>query len=255
MSGGTGKPRVLGVIPARYGSTRLPGKSLLSLCGKPLVQWVYERVMDAGGLDEVCIATDDERIAEVARSFGAEVVMTREDHPSGTDRIAEAVAGREVEVVVNIQGDEPLIEPDLIDQLVARMLESPAWDMATAAAPITQAEEYGSPAVVKVVWGGDGQALYFSREPIPHIRDRKEPGPTELHWRHIGIYAYRKTFLDRLVGTPQCPLEVAEKLEQLRALHIGGRIAVIQTRHSGLGVDTPEDVPRAEAALRALYGM
>lgn len=244
--------KVIGVIPSRYGSTRLPGKSLLPLCGKPLVQWVYERVRQAKRLDQVLIATDDERIARAARDFGAAVVMTREDHPSGTDRIAEAVAGLQPDVVVNIQGDEPLIDPGLIDRLAQTLIDDPAWDMATAASPITSCQDLLSSAVVKVVWGEGGRALYFSREPIPHHRDQASREPTALHWRHIGVYAYRKTFLDRLVAAPPCPLEQAEKLEQLRALHLGGRIAILATDQAGLGVDTPEDVPKAEAALRAL---
>lgn len=244
----------MAVIPSRYGSTRLPGKSLIRLCGKPLVQWVYERTRQAATLDRVLVATDDQRIADVVRGFGGEVVMTRPEHPSGTDRVEEAVRELAADVVVNVQGDEPLMDPALIDQVAATLRDDAAWDMATAASAITREEDLANPAVVKVVWGADHRALYFSRAPIPFVRDAK-PGsalaPLHLHWRHIGIYGYRRSFLQRLVQAPPCPLEVAEKLEQLRALHVGCRMKVLVTEHIGLGVDTLEDVPKAEAALRA----
>jgi 3-deoxy-manno-octulosonate cytidylyltransferase (CMP-KDO synthetase) len=236
------------VIPARWGSTRFPGKSLAPLCGKPLVQWVYERTRRAGSIGAVLIATDDARIVDAARAFGAPVALTRPDHPSGTDRVAEAVADLGAEVVVNVQGDEPLVDPALIDRIAADLLAEAAWDMATAASPIASAEDLASPAVVKVVWGADHRALYFSRFAIPFVRDAD--GPRPAHWRHIGIYGYRRAFLGRLVAEPPCALEQAEKLEQLRALHLGGRIRVIETSEAGIGVDTPHDVPRAEAALR-----
>jgi 3-deoxy-manno-octulosonate cytidylyltransferase (CMP-KDO synthetase) len=242
--------RIVGVIPARYGSTRLPGKSLVPLCGKPLVQWVHERACAARSLSEVLVATDDERIRRVVEGFGGRVVMTRADHPSGTDRIAEAVAGLDAQVVVNIQGDEPLVEPALIDELGTTLAGEAGWDMATAAARIEDPADLANPAVVKVVWGREGCALYFSREPIPHVRDGRPAGAPSVHWRHIGLYAYQRTFLQRLVQEPPCELEQLEKLEQLRALHLGGRIKVVATAHRALGVDTPADVPLAEAALR-----
>jgi 3-deoxy-manno-octulosonate cytidylyltransferase (CMP-KDO synthetase) len=243
--------KVIGVIPARYGSTRLPGKSLVELCGKPLVQWVYERASQAKRLERVLIATDDERIARAAEAFGAGAVMTRADHPSGTDRIAEAVASFDTDAVINIQGDEPLISPDLIDELAEVITGAGDWDMATAACPIEHVDDVLNPAVVKVVTAEDGRALYFSRATIPHVRDREDAPAGPLHWRHIGIYAYRKDFLARMVAAPPCPLELAEKLEQLRALFLGARMKVICTSAAGLGVDTPEDVAKAEAALRA----
>ena len=242
--------RIVGVVPARYGSTRLPGKSLVPLCGKPLVQWVYERARAARSLDAVLVATDDARIQRAVEGFGGQVVMTRADHPSGTDRIAEAVAGLDAQVVVNIQGDEPLIDPALIDQLGTSLAGASDWDMATAAARIQDPADLRNPAVVKVVWGQHGRALYFSREPIPHVRDGLPAGAESVHWRHIGIYAYQRTFLQRLVQEPPCALEQLEKLEQLRALHLGGRMKVLPTSHLALGVDTPADVPLAEAALR-----
>jgi len=246
--------RVVGVIPARWGSTRLPGKSLVSICGKPLVQWVVESARRAERLERLLVATDDERIADVVKGLGVEAVMTRRDHPSGTDRVAEAVRGIEAAVVVNIQGDEPLIDPGLIDRLADRMLTETSWDMATAAARIKSEADLHNPSVVKVVWDSEGRALYFSRSVIPHVRDR-EPGYSVAHWGHVGIYAYRREFLARLVATPPSDLERAEKLEQLRALHIGARMAVLPGEESGMGVDTPEDVKYLERVIRERQGM
>ena len=240
--------RVIGVIPARWASTRLPGKALVSICGKPLIQWVLERTRQAARLDEVLVATDDERIRSVVEGLGGIAVMTRVDHPSGTDRVAEAVADREAGVVINIQGDEPLIDPGLINRLAEVMLAEHEWDMATAATAIGSVTELNKSSVVKVVLGERGRALYFSRSVIPFVRD---PAPEGVrHLRHIGIYAYRRAFLDRLVKAPPCALEQAEKLEQLRALYLGGRMTVVETDEVGLGVDTPGDVVLAEAALR-----
>lgn len=243
------------IIPARFGSTRLPGKPLLPLCGKPLLQWVWERARLSARAARVRVATDDNRIFRAVLGWGGEAVMTRPDHPSGTDRIAEAAQDLEAEVIINVQGDEPLIDPALIDALADTMLNGSQWDMATAASPLRSAQELRNPAVVKVVTALDGTALYFSREPIPHVRDAstdEEILARGLHRRHIGIYAYRRDFLARLVATPPAALELAEKLEQLRALAIGARVRVLETEHAGLGVDTPEDIPRAEAAIRRL---
>ncbi|MBN1671335.1 MAG: 3-deoxy-manno-octulosonate cytidylyltransferase [Kiritimatiellae bacterium] len=242
--------RAIGVIPARWASTRLPGKSLVPLCGKPLVLWVAERARQAKTLDAVLVATDDARILAACEQAGCRAVMTRGDHESGTDRVAEAAGACEADVVVNIQGDEPLIDPALIDALVAVMREEEGWDMATAASPIESPEVLREPSVVKVVFGARGQALYFSRAPIPFVRDAGFVAEAPLHWRHLGIYAYRRAFLARFVQTPPCVLERAERLEQLRALALGARIKVVATRSLALGVDVPEDVPRAEAALR-----
>jgi 3-deoxy-manno-octulosonate cytidylyltransferase (CMP-KDO synthetase) len=242
--------KVVGVIPARWASTRLPGKSLVPLCGKPMIQWVVERARQAARLDEVLVATDDSRIADAATRAGARAVMTRPDHASGTDRIAEAVTAGGASVVVNIQGDEPLIDPALIDQLASAVGDDDSCDMATAASPLEAEEDLGNPAVVKVVCDGAGWALYFSRLPIPFVRDAGFRAAEPLHWRHIGVYAYRERFLRRFVAAPPCLLEQAEKLEQLRALHLGGRIKVLRVRHAGVGVDTPADVPRAEALMR-----
>jgi len=243
--------RIVGVIPSRYGATRLPGKALINLCGKPLIQWVYERASKARQLDRLLVATDDKRIEKVVRDFGGEVVMTRPEHPSGTDRIAEAVEGTDAGVVINIQGDEPLINPWLIDELAETLRLDASWDMATAATPIRRKSDLKNPACVKVVWGCEHQALYFSRSLIPYPRDPEACGDEIIHWRHIGIYAYRRVCLEQFVEHQAAQLEQIEKLEQLRALAMGFRIKVLELPSDhGIGVDTPEDVPRAEALLR-----
>ena len=241
--------KAVGVIPARWASTRLPGKSLVPLCGKPMVQWVVERARQAKRLSEVIVATDDERILDAVEAFGGTAVMTRPDHPSGTDRIAEATCGIDADLVLNVQGDEPLIAPTLIDDLVTAMEGDAVWDMGTAAAPIESAADLEDPSVVKVVWGKNHTALYFSRAAIPFVRDADMRGSVR-HWRHLGIYAYRREFLQRLVKEPPCLLEESEKLEQLRALHLGGKMVVVETVDHGIGVDTPADVERAEQLIR-----
>ena len=244
--------RAIGVIPSRWGSTRFPGKSLAPVGGKPLLAWVVQRARQARRLAEILVATDDARIAAAAESFGVAVAMTSPDHPSGTDRIAEAIRGRAADVVVNVQGDEPLIDPAVIDRVAGTLLDAADWDMATAAAPIRSAEELHNSDVVKVVRARDGRALYFSRSVIPHVRGAPAghpPVPGE-HFRHIGIYGYRRAFLERLVREPPCALENLEKLEQLRALSIGCRMAVLDGEAFGIGVDSPADVPKAEALLR-----
>jgi len=245
------KSRIVGVIPSRWGSTRFPGKSLAMIGNKPLVVWVIERARQASRLDEILVATDDDRIADVARTAGAAVVMTRADHPSGTDRIAEAIQQIQADVVINIQGDEPLIDPDLIDRVADVLSGSESWDMATAAAPLQTVEELHNPDVVKVVRTLKGQALYFSRSPIPFVRGAAASfEPTGVHLRHIGLYGYQRSFLVRLVKEPPGQLEELEKLEQLRALALGCRMKVLDGTTNGIGVDSPSDVPRAEALLR-----
>lgn len=233
----------------------MPGKSLTPLCGKPLILWVLEAVKQARRLEAVIVATDDERIRDVVRGGGGDAVMTRRDHPSGTDRVAEAVVSLAADVVVNVQGDEPMIDPAVVDGLADLMLADAGWDMATAASPIVREEELASPSVVKVVFDGEHRALYFSRSAIPHVRDRQDCAGEGLHWRHLGIYAYRRAFLERLVRMPVCALERAEKLEQLRALHLGARMAVLETDDEGMGVDTPEDVQYVESLLRKRHGL
>ena len=245
---------IVGVIPSRWGSTRFPGKSLAIISGKPMIQWVVERVKQAKRLDAVIVATDDRRIADCVKSLdieGVDVAMTRPDHPSGTDRIAEAVQTLDIQAVINVQGDEPLIDPALIDEL-AGVISSGEWDMATAATPIQDEMQIHDPSVVKALFNRHGQALYFSRASIPHIREPEGVSKAGVYWRHIGIYAYRRDYLLRLVAEPPCALENLEKLEQLRALDMGCRMKVIQTRDFGIGVDTPSDVAKAEALLAQL---
>ncbi len=246
--------KAIGIIPARWASKRFPGKILAPLCGKPLIQWVLERCRLAEKLSGVYVATDDERIRSAVEAVGGDVIMTRPDHESGTDRVAEAlsVIGEDVDAVVNIQGDEPLMDPGLIDEHVSVMISEPCWDMATAAAPIRSEAEAGNTSVVKVVFAADGRALYFSRSVIPFIRDADFDCGGFVHWRHIGIYFYRREFLCRLVAEPPCLLERVERLEQLRALDIGGRIRVIQTEWAGSGVDMPEDAKAVELEMKRL---
>jgi len=245
--------KIVGVIPSRWGSTRFPGKSLALISDKPMIQWVVERVKQAQRLDAVIVATDDKRIADCVRALGipgVQVAMTRADHPSGTDRIAEAVADIDADAIINVQGDEPLIDPALIDEL-AEVIATGEWDMATAATPIENEEQINDPSVVKALFNRHGQALYFSRATIPHIRESKDILSPGIYWRHIGIYAYRRDYLLKLVREPVCTLEDLEKLEQLRALDMGCRMKVIQTTDFGIGVDTPEDIAKAEELLLA----
>jgi 3-deoxy-manno-octulosonate cytidylyltransferase (CMP-KDO synthetase) len=239
---------VVGVLPARWGSTRFPGKPLHSIAGKPLIQHVWERCRNCSRLDEILVATDDERIFQTVENFGGRAVMTSPDHPTGTDRIAEALrAAPQATHIVNIQGDEPLIDPALIDELAANMTADPALDMATAANPLDPADPaLADPNVVKVVTALDGRALYFSRSPLPFFRNAV-PGLPVL--RHKGIYAYSRSFLERFVIWPPSPLEKAESLEQLRALENGASIKVLLTNDASPGVDTPEQAREIEAIL------
>ncbi len=244
--------KTLGIIPSRYGSSRFPGKPLHLLCGKPLVAWVVEAVKKAKTLDDVIVATDDERIVSAVEAHGGKAVMTPSELPSGTDRIACAAGDfADDDILVNIQGDEPLISPDLIDSLVGRMKEGTKWDMATAVTPIKSLDDLNAKTVVKVVLDRDDGALYFSRAPIPCDRDHEPDIKSGLWVRHLGIYAYRGAFLKKYISEPPCDLEKTEKLEQLRALWMGAKIAVIRTDDEGVGVDTPEDAVRIEAILQA----
>ena len=246
------------VIPARYASTRLPGKALLPLAGKPMLQWVHERAGKSRA-SEVIVATDDARISSAAQTFGASVVMTAATHASGTDRIAEVARVRnwgENDVVVNVQGDEPLIPPALIDQVAGLLLDNANAHMATLGAPLTQLDQLMDPNVVKVVMDATGRALYFSRAPIPWSRDTAPSGLTSQTSfsgarRHIGIYAYRVGALLKLASLAPTPLENMEKLEQLRALENGFEIRVADAvEPPGPDVNTPEDVERVVARLR-----
>jgi len=236
------------VIPARWGSTRFPGKPLHLLAGKPLIRHVWERCIAVPGVDQVIVATDDSRILEAAFSFGAEVALTSAGHPSGTDRIAEVAKNlRSTGILLNVQGDEPFLDPKLAARLIRALKNDPDSRMATAACPLDPSD-LDNPNVVKVVCDLKGNALYFSRSPIPCDRDG-DSRPSRL--RHIGIYAYRRAFLLDLVKRKQTPLEKSEKLEQLRALEHGAGIRVLITKSVGLGIDTPEDAIAAEQILRA----
>lgn len=242
---------IVAVVPARFASTRLPGKPLLSETGRTLIQHVVEAARQARRLDRVIVATDDNRIAEAVRAFGGEVAMTRADHPSGTDRVAEVAVGLiDARIIVNLQGDEPEISGDALD-LVAELLErDTAAPMATLCTPIRDLADYVNPACVKVVVGSNGRALYFSRSPIPHHRDGFT-GEQPLAYLHLGLYAYRRDFLLRLASLPPSPLERAEKLEQLRVLEAGHPIAVGVIEEASVGVDTPEDYRRFVERWRA----
>jgi 3-deoxy-manno-octulosonate cytidylyltransferase (CMP-KDO synthetase) len=245
------EPVTVAIIPARYRSTRLPGKALADLAGRPMVCHVAERAARARGIARVLVATDDARIAEAVRAIGIEVVLTRPEHPSGTDRLAEVARGLEADVLLNVQGDLPLLDPTMIERLADRMATDPALPMATLASPIHDAAEWRSPHVVKVVFGADGRALYFSRAPIPHDRDGVRDVAEPFGWRHIGLYAYRRDVLLRLAALPPSPLERRESLEQLRALEHGIAIGVVEWPADAplVEVDTPADLERARALL------
>ncbi|MDX6765681.1 MAG: 3-deoxy-manno-octulosonate cytidylyltransferase [Candidatus Methylacidiphilales bacterium] len=242
-------PRVWAVIPARYASSRFPGKMLADIQGKPLIQRVWERVRQCPALGRITIATDDERIARVVEAFGGEAVMTDPDLPSGTDRVAAVIRGRETgwDWILNVQGDEPMITPDVLQSLITALGPTPVAPMATMARRITDPAAITDPNVVKVVSDLSGRALYFSRSPIPHVRD---PGDRAEHWHHLGLYVYRPDTLQFLVQCPPSPLELAEKLEQLRALQNGVAVQVVPTSVETIGVDRPEDVQRVAAFLR-----
>lgn len=239
---------ILGVLPARWGSTRFPGKPLHQIAGKPLIQHVWERCKECTRLDEIIVATDDERIRDVVIAFGGKVAMTSPNHPTGTDRIAEAAqAVPQATHIINIQGDEPLIDPTLIDELAATMAAHPSLDMATAANPLDPADvAVQDPNVVKVAIALDGRALYFSRSPLPYFRNSVS-GLSVL--RHKGIYAYKRKFLETFVNWPPSPLEIAESLEQLRALENGASIKVLITADTSPGVDTPDQAREIERIL------
>lgn len=242
--------KIAAIIPARWDSTRFPGKPLVTILGKPLVQHVWERCAEADGVDSVIVATDDMRIAEAAFAFGAEVSLTRSSHVTGTDRIGE-VAGRlrGYSHVINVQGDEPAIEPALIGALAAKLRSDAACQMVTAAAPFKKSADLSNPNQVKVLVGLDGNAIYFSRLPIPYVRNAKSAARP---LQHLGIYGYRTAFLKKIITWAPTRLEMTESLEQLRALDHGVRIAVVETKAPSPGVDTPEDVAAAERALKAM---
>ena len=235
-------PRIVAVIPARFESTRLPGKPLALIGGQPMIEHVYRRAAAARGVDAVVVATDDDRIAAAVERFGGIVRLTQAAHRTGTDRIAEVARELDCEIIVNVQGDEPLIEPEMIAEVIEPLAVSNIVQMATARRAITDAADYTNPHVVKVVVDRLGDALYFSRAPIP------SRGPA---FKHVGLYGYRREFLLTFAALPQTPLELAESLEQLRALEHGLRIRTIETRYDSIGVDTPEDLERVRRLCEA----
>lgn len=236
--------KAIGVIPARYGSTRFPGKPLAMIAGKPMIQHVYENVKKSSGLDDVVVATDHEDIKKVVEAFGGKAVMTRKDHETGSDRIAEVTLQIEGDLFVNIQGDEPMIHHSLIDTLVATAREA-GNAVVTAKTKIQHAQDVTNPNVVKVVTASNGNALYFSRSPIPYNRAQKEVS----YYKHLGIYAYPKGILNEFVKLPQSKLEELEMLEQLRLLENDYTIKVVETTYDAVGVDTPEDIEKVEQIL------
>ncbi|MBF0425680.1 MAG: 3-deoxy-manno-octulosonate cytidylyltransferase [Magnetococcales bacterium] len=242
---------VIAIIPARYAATRLPGKPLADIAGKPMIQHVYERAARAR-VDRVLVATDDARIEAAVRAFGGEAMLTASTHVSGSDRVAEAARSLKADWIVNVQGDEPLLHPEMLDQLLEPLRNDPAIPMATLAHPLTDREDFLSPDVVKVVCTRGGFALYFSRAPLPVARGR-EGVPREA-LRHIGLYAYRADFLQQFARLDPTPLEQSEKLEQLRALEHGFPIRVVTTRHHALGVDTPTDLERVRRMFAQARG-
>jgi 3-deoxy-manno-octulosonate cytidylyltransferase (CMP-KDO synthetase) len=239
---------VIGVIPARYSSVRFEGKVLADILGKPMIQHVWERAKQALVLDDLIIACDDEQVAEVARGFGANVVLTAKGHASGSDRISEVVNPLDVRIVINIQGDEPLIHPMMIDTLAQALLDDETVCMATMMKKIDSPEEINDPHVVKVVLDKNNFALYFSRATIPfHARNSEIKSP--VYYKHIGLYGYTKDFLFTYRNLPASHLEKIEALEQLRVLEEGFRIKVIETKYDTIGVDTPEDLERVKEYL------
>lgn len=257
----------VGFIPARYRSSRFPGKPLASLDGKPLIQLVWERVVRAGGLERVFVATDDERIRDAVAAFGGEVLMTSPDHPTGTDRIGEAVrlaeaGGCQVDIVLNIQGDEPMLRPEDLDAMVDALASDPDLEYVTLGEPFASLEELQDPNTCKIVLDGSGHALYFSRSPIPFFRATGPGGieplgaalagrtePLSGYCRHVGVYGFRRAALDAFAAMERGRLEAMEGLEQLRILEAGRRMRVVVSRHTTMDVDTPEDLERVRTRL------
>jgi len=241
--------KIIGIIPARYGSTRLEGKPLKDICGKPMIQRVYEAAQQAQWLDQVYVATDDARIVAAVEQFGGNVRLTSVDHKTGTDRIAEVAAALDVEIVVNLQGDEPLVNPAMIDEVIQPLVDNSHLPMSTLCVPILEEEALHDPNVVKVVFTQKGDALYFSRSLIPYPRKRDNFQAYE----HLGLYAYRKDFLLTYIALPQSRLEINESLEQLRVLEAGYQLKVVVSAHpyDGVSVDTPEDLEKVRQIVQA----
>jgi len=242
----------IAVIPSRYSSTRLEGKALMDIAGKPMVQRVYEVALSAQSVDRVIVATDDKRILDTVHGFGGEAELTSPHHLSGTDRIAEVVDHLSCELVVNLQGDEPLMDPRLIDSVVRLLLDNLDVPMASAQSPLETIEDLRNPNVVKVVSDRNGYALYFSRSPLPYHFSEIEDDRALFGFKHIGLYVYRKDFLKKVVSLDPSPLEKQERLEQLRVLENGYKIKLVTTKYDSIGVDTPEDLILARKRIEDL---
>jgi 3-deoxy-manno-octulosonate cytidylyltransferase (CMP-KDO synthetase) len=252
------KPRIVAVIPARYASQRLPGKPLAKLLGRLMVEWVYMAASAPAEIDEVLVATDDERIADAVHAFGGEAVMTPPECPSGTDRIAAALKGRKADIVVNVQGDEPGMHPESIRIAVQALIDNDRADVSTVCIPIHDRYLFDQPHIVKVVRGAGDVALYFSRSPVPSParRDMPEVFPPDFvfGYKHLGLYVYRREALEAFVRLEPGYLEQIEKLEQLRFLEVGATILCPETSHDSVGVDLQDDVSKAEELLRSIHG-
>jgi 3-deoxy-manno-octulosonate cytidylyltransferase (CMP-KDO synthetase) len=245
----TGSPIVWAVIPSRYAAVRLPGKPLVSIAGKPMIQHVWERVSRATKLAKVVVATDDERIRAAVKAFGGEAIMTRSDHRSGTDRVAEVAVNAHADIFINVQGDEPLVAPEAVDALVEAIAEDESVQLATLAVPLQNPKDIMDPNIVKVVLDFNGDALYFSRAPIPWVRDTASSVHAR-HLKHLGLYAYRREALIDYQTLPPGDLERVEQLEQLRWMENGYKMRVAETEHDAVSVDVPEDVARVEKLIR-----
>lgn len=244
------KQRSIAIIPARYASTRLPGKPLINLCGKPMIQWVYERTCQIANIDRVIVATDDQRILKAVRGFGGEAFLTPPEVTTGSERVGLLARDIDADVVINLQGDEPLISPTAVGVAVRELYENLHLNVATLGFPIQSEAEWLNPAVVKVIVDTEGNAIYFSRASLPYHRDEKFQANLPLLYRHIGVYVYRKAFLMDFLTWPEGVLESREKLEQLRILERGYKIKVIEADMFSPGVDTPEDVSWVEKMMK-----
>ncbi len=249
--------KITAIIPARYASTRFPGKALAEIAGRPMIQHVYERTSMASLVSRVIVATDDPRIADAVSLIGGEAIMTSTSHETGTDRLAEVAAGLDSDIIVNVQGDEPLIEPAMVDQAIEPFLHDQNLVMGTLKTRIKCLHDFLSPNTVKVVTDAAGHALYFSRSPLPFFRDKWSDLKDEsfccgklLCYKHVGLYVYRRTFLLEFAAMPPTFLELSEKLEQLRAIENGIRIRVVETDFESIGVDTPDDLVKAQTRFR-----
>lgn len=251
--------KITAVIPARYASMRFPGKALAEIDGRPMIQHVYERTAQAKLVDRVIVATDDQRIADAINIIGGEAIMTSMAHETGTDRLAEVAAGLDSDIIVNVQGDEPLINPAMIDQALQPFMEESDLVMGTVKTRIKCLHDFLSPNVVKVVTNNCGDAIYFSRSPLPFFRDKWKDLKDDsfccgklLCYKHVGMYVYRRDFLLKFAAMPATFLEISEKLEQLRALENGVKIRVVETEFESIGVDTPDDLVKAQEQYRKL---